>query len=146
MTYHTDIHNIQTGIFILAMLCMLSSKVNGFSTVRHEAGFTECLSIGLEAKGRTETGIMAPKHIRPLQVVIQFLVRFFLKLRGGADLLIMSSFYSVNMTTKIHVAKIICTLILVTKPHYHAQKLHINRLDRTTVEMNHKCERRVKLT
>jgi len=64
MTYHTDIHNIQTGIFILAMLCMLSSKVNGFSTVRHEAGFMECLSIGLEGENRImETEIMATTHI-----------------------------------------------------------------------------------
>jgi len=31
---------------------MLSSKVNGFSTVGHEAGFTECLRIGLEGENR----------------------------------------------------------------------------------------------
>ena len=64
MTYHTDIHNIQTGIFILALLCMLSSKVHGFSTVHHESGFTECLSIGLEGENRImETAIMATTHI-----------------------------------------------------------------------------------
>ena len=44
--------------------------------------------------------------IRPLQVVIRFLVRASSKSRGGqAGLVIMSLFYLVNMTTKILVTE-----------------------------------------
>ena len=47
-----------------------------------------------------------PTLVRPLQVVIRFLVRASPKSRGGqAGLVIMSLFYLVNMTTKILVAE-----------------------------------------